>query len=100
MSPITATAMPEGRASGTGLSATMASTITAWNTEPTLDATNKTLLLRFLPAHHELVTPPHAAGQLEPAESCGRLVALECALYGRLLRGSPDGEPPSSSQRA
>ena len=41
MSPITATAIPEGRASGAGLSATMASTMAEiWNPAPTLGEMN------------------------------------------------------------
>jgi len=46
MSPITATAIPDGKAIGTGLSATMASTTAEHcNTAPTLDATNMDYLL-------------------------------------------------------
>ena len=40
-SPITASAIPEGRASGAGLSATMASTTAeTWTPAPTLDEMN------------------------------------------------------------
>jgi hypothetical protein len=58
MSPITATAIPEGKARGAGLRATMASTTaTDWNIAPALDASKE--FIRLLAKFATMASSPH-----------------------------------------
>jgi hypothetical protein len=70
MSPITATAIPEGKARGAGLRATMASTTAKdWNTAPALDASQE--FIRLLAKFATLASSPHHRPSAPDAQGSG-----------------------------